>query len=114
MKPWEEEWWADGNDVWLVNEYDDVDKNDDDALVANADGERAHLIAAAPDLYRALEAFMSDEPTSAAQWLEIESQCRAALKKARGETEPNPLLDVDTIDEGPIRTVSGKKARGET
>lgn len=50
------------------------------------DGERPQLAAAAPDLYRALVSLLSMSDYATAESCElIREQCRAALKKARGE-----------------------------
>lgn len=50
----------------------------------------AHLIAAAPELYEALQAILFaarlDAPDTAA-WKELRKSCEDALSKARGESE---------------------------
>ena len=47
----------------------------------------AHLIAAAPDMYEALRAIITDLPSNR-DWLDpvVERAAKAALKKARGES----------------------------
>lgn len=90
MKPWNERWHAQNFEVYLDTGeghihpvlWQPIYQPESDVEPMKA---RARLAAAAPELYRALEAcveFMgaSDRPTS-----ETEHQARAALRKARGE-----------------------------
>ena len=68
--------------------YGSEDWPGDGAAIGRAN---AHLIAAAPDLYEALEALVTvsttpDERQRPNQWNDAWAAARAALRKARGET----------------------------
>lgn len=80
---------ADDNDGWQVAEVDKYHAFVDGVLVElGGECRRANLnlIAAAPDLYEALDDLLSqvDQP-SAPTWLDLK-QARAALAKARGKS----------------------------
>jgi hypothetical protein len=89
MKPWEETWVCDGD---LTVDRIDPDARQPPQVLAFVSHEgareadahaRATLAAAAPDLYRALEAIVSGNYE---RFNEVNAQASAALRKARGET----------------------------
>jgi len=90
VKPWEETWIAIDDDVYA--RMADSDSVDIRATLRNAAPEGSEaLIAAAPDLYRALEAVLANtrDNNSDSSWWErrtaAHALAEAALRKARGE-----------------------------
>lgn len=85
-------WWAvfresDGSEICRL--YDESD----DAMQSGSDEANAHLIAAAPEMYEALERWLRlatnpqiSSETYWREWPSIRNAADAALKKARGET----------------------------
>ncbi|HEY1695153.1 MAG TPA: hypothetical protein VGG39_23455 [Polyangiaceae bacterium] len=93
MRPWEETWTAhadlaDGGHG-VVQFVLAIDAEGDPRRFASYRESDAQLAAAAPDLYRALEAakqWIPDSELQGAWSLNVRRQIDAALRKARGET----------------------------
>jgi hypothetical protein len=75
---------------WKIGAYESgrmaVDGANDEEVTGYIDPEDAYLIAAAPDLYEALETVLANAPEPyCAITRAVDAKCRAALAKARGE-----------------------------
>ncbi len=70
---------ADTNWWWVITDSDGSEIGSGDGGFEEAD---AHLIAAAPELYEALEIAIADGPAGYLEWIET---AKTVLAKARGE-----------------------------